>query len=73
MSEKITKEQLADLDDAFDINRYHRLLEEYTGIVARPYIAYSYYDSAGDYLGDSGCNDTRDLLKLAYIEVTDNE
>ena len=74
MAEKITREQYEDIEDArfFDISEYHKLLKEYAGIVAKPYTAFSYYDSAGNYIGDSENSDTMGLLKLSYIEVTDN-
>ena len=73
MAETITREQYEELkeEEAFDTREYHKLLEEYTGIVAHPYTAFSYYDSAGNYLGDSGYNDLRDLLIAAYVEVSD--
>ena len=74
MDNTITIDQYEQLDDAkaFDIDEYHELLEEYTGIVARPYTGYSYYDAAGDYIGDSSCDTVQDLLKCAYIEVVDD-
>ena len=74
MANTITKDQLERLSEAemFDRDEYHKLLEKYTGIVAKPYTGYSYYDDAGNYLGDSDCDDVRDLLKSAYIEVADN-
>ena len=72
MAKKITKEQYEDIEDArfFCIDEYHKLLEEYAGIIAKPYTAFSYYDSSGDYIGDSENSETMGLLKLAYIEVS---
>lgn len=74
MANTITKEQYERLEaaESFDIEEYHELLKEYAGIVAKPYTGYSYYDDAENYIGDSGCDDVSDLLKCAYIEVTDN-
>ena len=72
MVDKITKEQLEELEEAEFFGEYHKLLKDYTGIVAKPYTEYSYYDAAGNYIGDSNCNDVQDLLKCAYIEVVDN-
>ena len=71
MSRKVTAEQLQELEEAqsFDRNEYHDLLQEYAGIIAEPYTGFSYYDSAGNYLGDSSDCDTMELLKSAYIEV----
>lgn len=74
MLEKITREQYEDIENArfFDVGEYHKLLEEYAGIIAKPYTAFAYYDSAGNYIGDSENSDTMGLLKFAYIEVIDN-
>ena len=74
MAEYITKDQLEELIEAEHIDReeYHKLLKEYTGIVAERYIGYSYCDDAGDYIGDSHSHDVRDLLENAYIRVVDN-
>lgn len=71
MAEYITKEQYVDIEDArfFDRDEYHKLLEEYAGIIAKPYTAFSYYDSAGNYIGDSENSDAMGLLKLAHVEV----
>ena len=71
MTEKITAEQLREIEDAviFGTKEYHKRLEEYTGIKAMPYTGYSYYDSAGNYIGDSADSGVMDLLRAAYIEV----
>ena len=69
---KITNEQYEELCDSkcWDGKEdFHELLEEMTGIEARPYTGYSYFDSAGNYLGDSTDNSVRDLLNNAYIEI----
>ena len=73
MADKITKAQFEQLEEAqslLSIKEYHEMLEELTGIEARPYTGYAYYDSAGNYVGDSADCDLGDLLKLAYVEVT---
>lgn len=74
MADAITKEQLEDLEYAksSDRNEFHELLKEYAGIVAESYVGFSYYDEAGNYLGDSNYCDVRDLLESAYVEVVDN-
>lgn len=71
MAEKITAEQLQELEEAryIDRNEFHQLLEEYAGITAEAYTGYSYYDSVGNYMGDSADSDVMDLLRAAYIEV----
>lgn len=48
---------------------FHELLENITGIEARRYTGYSYYDSSGNYLGDSNDISVRGLLKEAGIEI----
>lgn len=74
MAEYITKDQLSELEEAemFDRDEYHKLLKEYTGIVAERYIGYAYYDDAGNYIGDSCSHDVTGLLEDAYIRVVDN-
>ena len=71
MYDKITAEQLEELEDAesFEFEEFHKLLEEYTGITAEPCSVFAYYDAAGNYLGDSTYCDVRDLLESAYIKV----
>ena len=73
MTEYITKEQLSELEQApiFGIQEFHKLLEEYTGIVAKSYTAYQYYDNSGNYIGDGETSSLRDLLDAAYVEVRD--
>ena len=68
---KITVQQLNDLEEAamFDQDEYNELLEKYAGITTQPYTGFSYFDSAGNYLGDAFNCGTMDLLKAAYIEV----
>ena len=49
---------------------FHELLEHYTGIEAKAYTGYSYYDSNGNYLGDSNdVSSIRDLLNRACIRI----
>lgn len=71
MPESISKEELSYIEDAAieGIDEYHKRLEEHTGIKARPYTGYSYYDAAGNYIGDSSNSSTLDLLDAAYIRV----
>ena len=73
---KITKEQYEELCESkcWDGNEdFHELLESMTGIEARRYTGYSYYDSSGNYLGDSNDMSVRDLLNGAFIEVEEGE
>lgn len=71
MYDKITAEQYEELvyEEGFDSSEFHKLLEKYTGITVRPCRVFAYYDSAGNYLGDSTYCDVKDLLVNAYIKV----
>lgn len=71
MVSNITTEQLEELRDAESTNRleFNELLEEYTGIVAKPYTAFLYYDNADNWVGDSDNFDVNDILRNAYIDV----
>ena len=70
----ITKEQYLELEEAqfIDINKFHQLLEEYTGIKAQKYVGFSYYDSAENYLGYYGSVNLNDLLRDSSTEVESN-
>ena len=68
----ITQEQFEDIEDARQYgtrNEYHLQLEKHTGIYAKPYTAYQYFDFNGNFVGDSDNYDLRDLLENAHIEV----
>lgn len=74
MHDYITKSQLRELKDAtfLGIDNAHSVLNKYTGIEARPYIAYLYYDDCGNFIGDSDGATVESLLEAAYIEVRDD-
>lgn len=66
----ITKQQLREIrDSCYDIDEFHNKLEEYTGIQARSYTEYEYFDDCGYYVGSSDTSGLEDLLDAAYIEV----
>lgn len=69
---KISSKQYRELQYAYDFDdqRFVELLEEYTGITRRSYTAYDYY-SGGDYVGNSENFDLWDLLRSAFVEVTE--
>jgi hypothetical protein len=72
MVKSITTEQLEEIEDAlFCLDRVgaYELLKEYTGIEAKPYTAWSFYDQHGNCVGDSDNYSIRDLLENAYIDV----
>jgi hypothetical protein len=74
MVDKITREQLEELceSEVWDSKEeFNKLLEQTTGIVANSYTGYFYYDSAGNYVGDSDYDCVEDLLRNAYIEIED--
>lgn len=73
MNRSITKAQRAELEEActFGVEEAHDLLRKYTGIEARPYTAYLYYDENGDFVGSSDDNGLDDLLEKANVEVRD--
>lgn len=76
MAKTITKEQLEEIEDAISIHCFDRgaayaLLKKYTGIEARPYTAFVFYDEADNWVGDSDNHTIRDLLDNAYITIVD--
>jgi hypothetical protein len=73
MNRSITKAQRAELEEActFGVEEAHDLLRKYTGIEARPYTAYLYYDENEDFVGSSDDDGLDDLLEKANVEVLD--
>ena len=65
---------LQDLKECLDWDKeeFPNALKDYTGIVAKPYIAFQYYYENGDYIGDSGYMSIEDLLQEAGIEVAED-
>ena len=74
MAKTITKQQLEDIEDALfcsDRKSAYELLKKYTGIEARPYTAWAFYDEVDNYVGDSDEDTIRDLIDKAYITVVE--
>lgn len=74
MAKTITTEQLEEIEDAigcFDRGAAYALLKKYTGIEARPYTAFVFYDEADNFVGDSDNYTIRDLLDNAYITIVE--
>lgn len=72
MNRTITKAQLEEIEEARlwgDKTDAYALLKEYTGIKAKPYTAWNFYDEYGNYVGDSDNYSIRDLIENAYIDV----
>ena len=76
MITKITKAQLEEIEAAYSCEgkeAAYALLKEYAGLEARPYTAYDFYDECGNYVGCSDSYSIRDLLKNAYIKITEGK
>lgn len=74
MADTITYQQFRELKEAYeclDDQQFVEKLEEYTGIIRKPYTAYIYYDAAGNYVGCSEDDSLIDILGNAYIEISD--
>ena len=74
MVDKISKDKYHDLcqSNMYDnTDAFHRMLEQITGIIAKPYTVYNYYDETGMYVGNSDDSTLRDLLDNAFIEIED--
>lgn len=72
MINSITTAQYNELSNAnfiYGTEAFHKLLEEYTGIEAKPYTVYAYYDAAGNYVGCNENDDLDSILQSAYISV----
>lgn len=74
MSNTITREQLEEIEKAYsyeDRETAYALLKEYADIEAKLYTAWDFYDTAGNYIGDSVNYSFKDLLENAYITIVD--
>lgn len=71
---KITKSQAARLDFVFswDEESFPYLLEDYTGLKAKPVSMFQIFDGADDYIGDTHNNTLNDIFRKAEIEVVDD-
>ena len=71
MARTITARQLEELQEAYDMDdqAFVDKLEEYTGIVRKPYTAHNYFDANGNYVGCSEEFDLNEVLENAFVEV----
>lgn len=71
---KITKSQAVRLDFVFswDEESFPYLLEDYTGLKAKPVSMFQIFDGADDYIGDTHNNTLNDIFRKAGIEVVDD-
>ena len=64
--------ELGRFQSEMEYEEFLQVLEEHTGIVARPYTAYQFYDAAGNFLDNSDETCLEDLLEKARIEVIED-
>ena len=71
MPNKITQEQMDELKYCLVSrkDKFPALLEEYTGIIAKPYIAFQYFDQHENYICDSDDCSLENLVEEVEIEV----
>jgi hypothetical protein len=71
----ITCAQLSELEDMAtkDVDGYHRLLEDLTGVKAKKRTVYWYFDNNGDGVGSSDVTPLTRMLKRAGVEITEAE
>lgn len=68
----ISREKFNELNDYFNYNGVDEVfftkLHDATGITAKPYTSYSFYDENGDYAGNLS-EDLYDILRCAGIDI----
>ena len=71
----ISARDMENLMECLDAGKpeFSRILEAYTGLIAKPYIAFQYYYENGDYIGDSDTYSLEDVMEEAGIEVIKDE
>ena len=72
MAGKINRKQYEELceSEVWDITEeFHKKLEQIAGITTKVYTYYSYFDEAGNYIGNSIDYTVTELLNNAYIDV----
>lgn len=71
---KITKSQAVRLEFAYswDEESFPYLLEDYTGLKAKPVSMFQIFDGADDYIGDTHNDTLNDIFRKAGIEVVDD-
>lgn len=67
--EKITKERFDEMNNASSPKELALLLEEYAGIETRAHTAYQYFDTAGNFVGDSDNYTLLEILKFAGVDI----
>lgn len=73
MFDKITAKQFYELEESLPYpHRFVDLMKEYTGLEARPCLAYQFFDAGGCFVGDNWDDGLADILITAEIEVVDD-
>jgi len=70
---KITQQQFDEIRFSLSASETAKLLEKYTDIEVTPCTVYQYFDSAGDFVGDSENYTIAEVLEKAGVEVIDDE
>lgn len=75
MPETITESQYEELMDASYRNpeKFIKLLEYYTGIIAKKCVAYQFFNQAEDFIGDNWDETLLSVLTDVGIEVVEDE
>ena len=73
-SGKLTSQEADDLSEVltWDEESFPEILEEYTGLQAKPARMFLVFDQAGDYVGNTHNDMISDILRRAGIEVTED-
>lgn len=71
---KLTSQETDDLSEVltWDEDSFPEILEEYTGLQAKPARMFLVFDRAGDYVGNTHYDTIGDILRKAGIEVTED-
>ena len=75
MPETITESQYEELEEAAYRNpeKFIKLMEDYTGIIAKHCVAYQFFDPAGNFIGDNWDESLLSVLADAAIEVVEDD
>lgn len=75
MTDRITQEKMDELKYCLVSrkDKFPALLEEYTGIIAKPYIAFQYFSHNENYISDSDNCSLEELMEEVEIEVVAND
>ena len=71
---KLTQQEVEDLSEVliWDEDSFPEILEEYTGLQAKPARMFLVFDQAGDYVGNTHNDALSDILRRAGIEMIED-